>query len=279
MTATPAITEPAEPQGIWIYAVAEELPAGCVSQVTGVSGEPVRTVAAAGLTAIAGDVLLADYGETALRRNLEDLEWLDRTARAHHRVIDAVSRHGPVVPMRLATVYRDDPNLVAVLSERCEDFRTALARTAGRREWGVKVYGARPQAQAEAQTTGPAEEAPSEATSNRAGSGADYLRRKRQELNSRQAARQGSLASAEAIHAGLCRLAAGVRLHPPQSPELAGISSPMLLNGAYLINTDRGEEFAAAVAALASQHPGVDVELTGPWPPYSFTGITPAEDT
>jgi hypothetical protein len=43
----------------------------------------------------------------------------------------------------------------------------------------------------------------------------------------------------------------------------------MVLNGAYLVDEDRGEEFAAAVAAL--RVPEVDVELTGPWAPYSFT--------
>lgn len=280
---TSAMTEPAEPQGIWIYAVAEQVPAGCLTQVTGVSGEPVRTVAAAGLTAIAGDVLLAEYGEAALRRNFEDLEWLDRTARAHHRVIDAVSQHGPVVPMRLATVYRDDPNLAAALAERGEAFRTALARTAGRSEWGVKIYSARLGAQAArpAEAADPAEAtdpAPGEAGRERARSGADYLRRKRQELNSRQDARRHSLASVEAIHAALCRLCVGARLHPPQSPELAGVSSPMLLNGAYLLDADHGDEFAAAVTVLASQYQDIEVELTGPWPPYSFAGMDPSDD-
>ena len=55
-----------------------------------------------GLTAIVGDVGDRDYGEAALRRHLEDLDWLARTARAHHAVLAAVAERGPVVPMRLA---------------------------------------------------------------------------------------------------------------------------------------------------------------------------------
>jgi hypothetical protein len=31
------------------------------------------------------------------------------------------------------------------------------------------------------------------------------------------------------------------------------------------------------VTALAQQHPAVQIELTGPWPPYSFTGVTQPE--
>jgi len=46
----------------------------------------------------------------------------------------------------------------------------------------------------------------------------------------------------------------------------------MVLNVAYLLDDTRADDFAAAVAALADQHPGVRLELTGPWPPYSFAG-------
>jgi hypothetical protein len=46
----------------------------------------------------------------------------------------------------------------------------------------------------------------------------------------------------------------------------------MILNAAYLLDSAHGEDFAAAVAALAGQHPGLRIELTGPWPPYSFAG-------
>jgi hypothetical protein len=46
----------------------------------------------------------------------------------------------------------------------------------------------------------------------------------------------------------------------------------MILNAAYLLDDERGDEFAAAVADLGREHPGVRLELTGPWPPYSFAG-------
>jgi hypothetical protein len=80
------------------------------------------------------------------------------------------------------------------------------------------------------------------------------------------------VASAETIHTDLSRYAAEAGLHPPQAPQLTGTKAPMILNAAYLVDTGRGEDFAAAVAALAGQHPGLRLELTGPWPPYSFAG-------
>jgi Gas vesicle synthesis protein GvpL/GvpF. len=47
----------------------------------------------------------------------------------------------------------------------------------------------------------------------------------------------------------------------------------MLLNGTYLVGNDSIDEFAARVDSLAAEHPDVRVELTGPWPAYSFAGV------
>ena len=260
------------PHGVWIYAIAERVAMTPLRQLTGVGGGPVRPVAAAGLTAVAENVALAEFGEDALRRNLEDLDWLEATARAHHHVIDAVARQGPLVPMRLATVYSGDESIAVMLAERSADFRSALARISGRTEWGVKAYAAR--------QSGPdgVPERVTRPTGPGAGAGAAYLRRRRDELTSQKNARCETLASAEIIHAELSRHAAGTRVHPSQAPQLTGSKAPMILNAAYLLEDERGEDFAAVVAALGDQHPGVRLELTGPWPPYSFAGTGEREE-
>ncbi len=47
----------------------------------------------------------------------------------------------------------------------------------------------------------------------------------------------------------------------------------LVLNAAYLLNSDRAEEFAAVARALARTHEGLHADLTGPWPPYSFADL------
>jgi hypothetical protein len=273
------------PRGVWVYAVAEGGAASRVDHVDGVGGNPVRAVVAGGLAAIAEDVPLDEFGEAALRRNLEDLSWLEAAARAHHRVIDAVAGHGPVVPMRLATVYRTDAGLAAALGERAADFRDALRRTDARQEWGVKVYAAQPDERSVAPDHGPPPEpgagarAPAGARAGAqgpadAGAGAAYLRRRQSELATQRSAGRAAAAGAEAIHAGLTSLAAGSRLYPPQAPQLTGGRARMIINAAYLVDDERADDFAAAVTSLARRHPEVRLELTGPWPPYSFAGAT-----
>lgn len=252
--------------GRWLYAIADRIDVTPLATVRGVGGNQVRAIAAAGLAAVAEDVPLAEFGAEALRRHLEDLDWLEAAARAHHAVIDAVARQGPLVPMRLATVYSSDAHIAAMLGDRGADFRSALGRISGRMEWGVKAYSGRPP---EPEDRPAATAVPSRPG---AGAGAAYLRRRRDQLTAQKDARRETLASAEMIHATLSRYAAETRLHPPQAPQLTGSRAPMLLNAAYLLDITRQDEFAAAVAALAGQHPGLRLELTGPWPPYSFAG-------
>ena len=255
-----------EPNGIWVYAITERVDLTPLAQIRGVGGRQVRTVAAAGLTAVAEDVGLAEFGEEALRRNLEDLNWLETTARAHHEVIDAVAQQGPPVPMRLATVYSSDELIAAMLTERGADFHSALRRISGRVEWGVKAYADRqPEASDDSSDT-------ARASGPGDGAGTAYLQRRRNQLTAQKNARRETLASAEMIHAELSRYADETRVHTPQAAQLTGIKAPMILNAAYLLDSARGEEFAAAVTALAGQHPGLRLELTGPWPPYSFAG-------
>jgi hypothetical protein len=261
--------------GKWVYAIAERVavPDTPLAQISGVGGSGVRAIEAAGLTAVAGDVGLAEFGEQALRRNLEDLEWLEATARAHHQVIDAVALQGPLIPMRLATIYSGDAQIAAMLNERGADFRAALGRISGRTEWGVKAYANRqPEPSDEQREASDDSAATPRPPGPGTGAGAAYLRRRRDQITAQKNARHQTLASAEEIHAELSRYAAETRLHPPQAPQLPGSKEPMILNAAYLLDSARHEVFATAVTALAGQHPGLRLELTGPWPPYSFAG-------
>ncbi len=255
---------------VWVYAVADDAAPPFTGGPIGVGGSAVRPLSAAGLMAVVGSVTQSEFGETALRQNLEDLDWLERTARAHHEVIETVAKERPVVPMRLATVYSSDEAAAGMLRERAADLRQALTRLAGCGEWGVKAHVAVP----DDGTDGQQPETDDPAT----GPGVAYLRRRRAQLAARQDAREEAIASAQAVHAELDRLSASARLYPPQSPEIAGRSGSMILNAAYLVPDDRAEEFGATVTELAARHAALQLTLTGPWPAYSFVGQGENED-
>lgn len=253
--------------GVWLYAVTSGRADDSLGGLSGLDGQPVRTVTEAGLSAAVTTVRLAEFGEQALRRHLEDMAWLETAARAHHLVIETLASRQPVVPMRLATVYRDDRGVAATLARRQADFIAALDRVTGRAEWGVKVFPAAEPGQ------DPTAARPGSPGGRAPGAGAAYLSRRRQELSAAERARQAAAASAEDIHGALSRLAAAAQARAPQGPQLSGQRQPMILNGAYLVDEARAEAFAAAASDLAARHPAVRIELTGPWPPYSFATL------
>jgi Gas vesicle synthesis protein GvpL/GvpF len=262
-------------RGVWAYAITTGDGGADLSFLTGVAGAKVRTALAAGLTVLVSDVDLAEFGEVALRRNLEDLDWLEGVARAHHCVIEAASRLFPLLPTRLATVYSGDETMAAVLGARREELLEALERVGGRAEWGVKAYAVPEEERAERDEPAPAESpAPARAAGGGPGRGAGlaYLKRRRAQLCAQADTWRSALAAARALHAHLSRHAAASRLHAPQSPQLSGSQRPMMLNAAYLLDADDGTGFASEVAAAAGAHPELEVNLTGPWPPYSFAG-------
>jgi hypothetical protein len=126
---------------VWVYAITDGLAPDQLAGLTGVGGEEVRTVTEAGLTAVVGSVDARRFGERARSDLMSDLPSIERLGRAHHQVIACVAADGPVLPLRLATVYPDDQTVRTLLGRSSAEFAVILDSFRGTEEWGVKVYG------------------------------------------------------------------------------------------------------------------------------------------
>ncbi|MDF1602513.1 GvpL/GvpF family gas vesicle protein [Nocardioides sp. YIM 152315] len=256
------MTAPQPPVGVsadtgrYLYAVCRGLDAAAVDSVQGIDGATLELVDHRDLVALVSTVPLSSYGEEALRRNLEDLSWLETVVRAHDTVIHAAARHAPTAPLRLATVCFDD----AAVRDRLREWYVALTdvldRVDGCSEWSVKVL--------------VPTEAPEPSETAAPTSGADYLRRKKSDAARRAGTAEAATATAHLVHDSLASHARDSRQLPPQDPRLSGHEGTMVLNAAYLVPDDAAEAFAGLVAGLGAEHPDVVVDGRGPWPPYSF---------
>lgn len=112
--------------------------------------------------------------------------------------------------------------------------------------------------------------APSRADGGGAGSGRAYLqRRKAQRTRHEDAAREAAETAARVREVAAAHAVDRVA-HRPQQGELATGEGRNITNDAYLVPMAATDEFAAAVRESARDLPGVRVEVTGPWAPYSF---------
>lgn len=253
---------------VWVYAVTHDDGRGTPPSVLGVAGETVRVLVEESLAAVVGSVDARRFGPEALAGNLESLDWLADKARIHDAVVAAVAACGPVVPMRLATLFSNDDGVRDLLRRRGEDFRRALEAVTGRTEWGVKAY-VDPDSLTDALNAQPGS---AQDTARRGqGAGSAYLLRRRAQLAARESAESTATEWSRHIHAQLRQVCAASRLHPAQDPRLTGRPEWMILNAAYLVDQERTEPFRALVQQFTEWQEGLNVELTGPWPPYSFT--------
>jgi hypothetical protein len=208
-----------------------------------------------------------DFNEHGLKHHFEDLDWLENVARAHHDVVQALSLHTTVLPLRMATVYQDDDRARQALAEQHNAFVERLAQLTSHTEFGVKIYLAPTAAPPD---TEPAAEAGAATTPGKA-----YLQRRRAQHSAQEAVYNQAQKAAAVIEAITSRYASQRVRHPPQSGTLTG-PAENVLNDAYLVPDAYAEQFQAAIAEAAGVFDGVRVEVTGPWAPYSFA-MSPTE--
>src|SRR4051812_36122433 len=195
--------------GTYLYAVTRDEGSALPEDLKGVAGEGVRAIKHAGLVAYVSTVPLDRFGEEPLRRSMEDLDWLGETARAHHRVVEAVARTTPTAPVRLVTVYSGEDQIRELLDRRHDDFTETLGRIADRQEWGVKAY------------VDPAAPPPAEAGEKGASAtspGLAYLKKRQASLRSREESWRQAAARGELIHDALKSVAVASQRHRAQDP-------------------------------------------------------------
>ena len=254
-----------EERVIWVYAITSGAEPRLPDGLTGVGGEHVRAVGDWSVRAVIGSVDSRRFGEEALKQSLSQPADLERIVRGHHEVVEAVAAAGTAIPARLATIYRDDRGLRGLLTERGEEFARTLSWLSGRVELGVKVW-ADPALLARQVPAGQAAAAPDGGAAP--GVGTRYLRQRRAHLTAREESWRQTGRLSDDIHTELAGLAEAARRHAAQDPGPGDDHNQMVLNGAYLVEAARDAEFTAAATTSARQ--GVRVEVTGPWPPYSF---------
>ncbi|MGW7486422.1 GvpL/GvpF family gas vesicle protein [Streptomyces sp. NPDC054786] len=254
----------------YVFAVCRQLDPAALSGLAGLAeGFPVRGLRFGPLTAVVQHVPAAEFTEDAWQQRLSDREALEHCARAHHEVVTAAAACGPTAPLALATLYRGDERAREALGADTDRFTAVLERIADHAEWGVKVY--LPAAAPTPSATAPAAPLPG-GDGAPGGAGRAYLQRKRGLRQAREHHHDRALQTAEDIDAALTRLATATRRLRPHGPELTGEKHRLqVLNATYLLPAVRAKRLLDSVERLRHRT-GAEVEVSGPWVPYSFVG-------
>ncbi|TDV55166.1 gas vesicle protein GvpL/GvpF [Actinophytocola oryzae] len=207
----------------------------------------IRLVTHGGLALVVAEVELAPFAA------LESLKWapseddpLFMLARRHDVVVRAIFEHHPVLPLRFGTTVPDETAAVALLTEHHAEASAWLDRVRDHREWGVRARFTPPDR--------PAEVNPEDLSHT------EYMAVRRDRLAAAARARREGSEAASRLHEEVSR-------HATDIAALGRRAS--LLDNAYLVHRDAEADFHAATR----NHEGIAVEVTGPWPPYSFVSL------
>jgi hypothetical protein len=248
--------DPAGPdEGKYVYCIIKSEDAREFGPIgIGEEANAVYTVHYRDLAAVVSDTPIRIYDPT--RENVL----------AHELVNETVMREFTVIPMSFGTIFRTKDDIVELLKSTYRAFDDVLDKMKDKIEFGLKVLWDRDRA------VGRLEEEDEE------------IRRLKQEImrNEQSSTYFARMQLGRLVESGLEEAANNYVLDIHQSLKPYAIASRsnkpigdrMILNGAYLVERQREQEFDEAVKDLSRKYEDVlSFKYTGPWPPYNFVNI------
>lgn len=261
--------------GWYVYALV--LPGHLVPS-EGMDGKsPVTLLVSRGIAAVASVVPLAEFGSEPLRRNLQDVGWLEEKVRWHEQVVESLLARGPVLPLRFGTVFLGIKRLRAVLARNARTLREALWYVAGKEEWGLKGFSHGASVRTALLRDDPALLAQGAGATGASPGHRFFARRKAEELlATRSLEREVELAddAAAAVAPRVVRL-----VRNPAAEGFAPEGERLVLSLACLLERRSVEPFLEEVERWNGDHgrDGLRLTASGPWPPYHFTPGLPVD--
>lgn len=215
----------------------------------GLYGLDLYNISCREISAVVSDVSTLDYKEENLL--------------LHAEIIEKLMRFGTVLPFRFGIAFNDEQTVRGVLESFYESFSDNLKRLEGRVEMGIKIIWQPEKIIERATGIKPRWSWPDPAVSS---TGTGYLKRKMEEHFARSALESGADQLVREIDGIFRPLFEECRVQTLRTRN-------MPMNGVYLIARGRLDEFRRRFRHLKEQYPDLRFLLTGPWPPYNFTGI------
>ncbi|MGP4083620.1 GvpL/GvpF family gas vesicle protein [Streptomyces sp. KR55] len=234
---------------LYVYAITEASHPLRLDDLKGVGESPSE------LRVVHGDSLCAVVSEAP-----DDLSVARRDIEAHHAVQERLWSEGTSLPLSFGFVAQDEDAVRAVLEQGAEQYAQRLAVLTDRVEFNVKGV-----QDEDALLRQIVEESPrirelNEAT--REGGGSYEQRLELGQLVAQEVQSRHEALAAQIV-AALRPLVYAESLSPP--------SEQYFVNASFLVDREKSEAFAEAGRELAEQLPeGVELQLRGPLPPYSF---------
>ncbi len=230
---------------------------------------PLLTIKENNIAAVISQVLFNDFVGSAAETQLQDVQWVAPRVYRHETVIQEIQKQSPLLPARFGTLFSSEIQLREFLQTETKTIIEFLEKVAQREEWGVKGFMDRTKALNAFTQKALTEQ---EETLRRLSTGARYFQERQIQKEAEKELNQVLKEILTQIVNNLVPLSHDSCERQVLSRKATGRVENMVSNWAFLIDTNQLAAFQAQVATINQKHQqiGLTLDLSGPWPPYSF---------
>jgi hypothetical protein len=254
---------------LYLYCLAQPS-ASVTTYSSGENGErEVERILCQDIVAVVSHVRAEEFCGPEAEAKMADLTWMGPRVCRHEKVVEQTMHLSPVIPARFATLFSSPERLVGWLSANHDVIAGALDRFAEHQEWSVKGTLNEPEA---VRRILAAARSPEGAVRSLA-PGRNYLEERRKQGGARQELRTWTKGVCALVSRDLGGYAEEFREREIGSDGGADPRTTRILNWAFLVHQHRVDAFSACLERLNVRHgeQGLAFQLSGPWPPYSFS--------
>ena len=223
-----------------------------------------------GVAAVISEVAADEFGDEDSQNRAQEPQWVIPRACRHEAVVEEVMARSPVLPARFGAVFSSRERVAKLLSESHAEIARFLDYCSDKQEWAIKGSVALEKASAWLIASDPGL---AEQRQRLPGSpGARYLQEKRLASLAKQQLNPLCTHLAEGIVEELRADVVAVRPLSSRFEQDSPNRVQSVLRCAFLVLHSRLADFRARAARCSDGHAeqGLVLEVSGPWPPYSF---------
>ncbi|CAM3841253.1 GvpL/GvpF family gas vesicle protein [Alkalicoccus chagannorensis] len=248
-------------------------------EAAGIDGDDVKYAAEERITVVYTEVSPDVYGEAALQKQVEDVQWLKEKAFHHHDIVQHLYKQGQVIPLTFGTVYENYQNVEETARFYQDAMHELFEELEGTEEWSIKLFVDKDQYNTYMKND-------SDLLQDRIKEieampkGKQFFEKRKLKEWLENASEEELKKKAHELHEQLQQLTKKASSKKNWSRQASGRKEEMFWNGVYLL---AGEEQLKEVEALVRsfqddyEHQGIIVEATGPWPAYHFAVLPQME--
>ncbi len=216
----------------------------------------------------------SEFSEDNLKTNLSDIQWLEKNAREHVRVISLMMEQITVIPFNFGTIYKSEDSLRKFIEDYADSLIENIIHLEWKEEWAVKIYCDRTALNRQIDELSEEAAALEKQIMASSPGKAFLLKRKKADLIEYEMDRLCKVFGQE-CYDEFKNLSETTKLNNLLPKEFTGREDTMILNATFLISRDKTIEFVSTARLFKIKNFGLgfQIECTGPWPPFSFVSI------